>query len=806
MIKSITLFIFLIGIPLTAQYRVTPCSELTRPISYDPTRDLSIDILEFYLDGDPSVGGEDGCWAYHHPNNKDYVVIPDSWHQNLSAGQILLIEDAMKAMTDARREYENFDTMSNHLYYLFEDGQIPGYTPHANWLVGNQCWMQTELNYLNGKSRPQSRFIFAHEVAHCFIMENVENLAENYTDLNAWFDESVAEYMASEVYKEENSEHSSSILFNLEGKKFTQRYKAYPLWYFFAKKKGKRAVVQLMNELTALDSRVARLSHLRRIDFDKLYHEFLYDFHQTQIEDSSGETMIPPKNKEDIVLRQDPFDLVPERSDPIQFDPIPSERMSLYEITVPATHEIILYPPTGATGKLFFSLMEEDQSIPFWEAPVTVRSKCDELKVVQIMASQLTGNPIENISLRYELKEREACCDSWVIADENPSENELNDDFYFDYYIESELETIADGETNKVLMKYFVNSKDGSMLLLQSFFTDNFGRSESGGMKADAVIWLANGQIAAYVLDKTYGQKRVITMDMNQTREDVMGPRAINPEELLTEGRSSGISPAALPSDSPWSGNTTAYAYYRDERYNPGEQNFMSSYISNETSVVVSPMSSFGFMVGHIKDLNGQNKLLVYTRYETPNGDVMKAKLFKLEKLCASFSGEGYKKMTLMGSKGAIGVMSETERNALVTSQEAYNVSLGQLIQQLSRCGDNEFCIERINRQILELEKERENALHNLRGNADLSGNAGTNFQTEEKALKDRMYDLHEDIIEKERRCKNLNDRNASCGGCMNRALELCREQLQDLKTQLDRLECQLARLHGMGDMLEDCR
>lgn len=799
------LILLLWFIPATSQYEVTPCSELGRPISYDPTRDLNIDILTYYLDGDGSGGGEDGCWAYHHPNGKDYVVIPDSWHQNLSALLKDLIKDTMDAITAARREYGNYGTLANHLYYLLEDPRTSAYQPHALWLVGNQCWAKTQLSSFNRLNRRESQFIMAHEIAHCFIMENVDNLADNYTDLNAWFDESVAEFMASEVYKDIDSEHANSVIFNLEGKKFTQRYKAYPLWYFYAQKNGKRAVVQLMNELTQRDSRITRLSHLRYTGFDMLYHEFLFEFHQTLIEDSSDKGMIPPKNKEDIALRQDPFDLVPEVSDPIEFDPIPSERMSLYEITVPSSHEITLYPPTGATGKLFFSLMDEDHSIPFWDAPVTIRAKCDELKVIQIMASQLTGNPIENISLLYELKEREACCDTWVAAIENPTEDDLNGDFYFDYYIESEVETSTDGEILTLPMNYYVNSNDGSMLLLSSFFMEKFGRTESGGMKADAVVWLSNGQIATYVLDKVHSQKRVITMDMNQTRGDVMGPRAINPEELLREGLRSGVRAAVLPADSPWAGNSSAYAYYREERFNPGERNFLTSYVSDDPSVVTSTMSSFGFMVGHIKDLNGQNKLLIYTRYERPNGDVIKAKLFKLEKQCASFSGEGYKKMILMGSTGAIGAMSEAEQDNLVASQVAYNAQLVNLMQDLGRCGDNESCVERVKRQILELKKEKENAIYNLPGNSELSGTSGGDFQNRERAIKERMYSLQDEIIVNQRRCKDLGDRNAACGGCMSRAYELCREQLEDLKSQLDQLECELAKLHGMGDMMEDC-
>ncbi|MGB5693176.1 MAG: hypothetical protein WBM43_11275, partial [Flavobacteriaceae bacterium] len=583
---------------LSAQYTVSRCSDLgLRPMPFDPTDGTTKDLLASYLEESAAGEGIQDCWVFHHTNGKDYVVIPGDWGQNPREAVRDLIDDAMKGITDARKEYEAIGTLHNNLYYLFEGGPNPGFPAITYWLFENQCWMNSQLDGLNVGSRARARIVFAHEVAHCFNMENVKDI-ETYFDLNDWFDESVAEYLASEVYKDVDSEHYHSKRFNLEGKEFTQPYKAYPLWYFYARRNGKQAVVELMIALALKPSRSARLEYLRSIGFDMLYHEFLFDFHRNKLEDSSGNTHIPAK--EDIEFRQDPITLVPGSVEPLKLDPIPSERMSLYEITIPERHTVTIYPPSGSSDKVYYALLNDPNSLKYWEEPVEIKAQCNQIKTFQFFASHLSGTPAENVEVKYELSEREACCDLWVEAEDNPSVDELNGDFYFDYYIESEVVSSSDGSDQTVEMKYFVNSSDGSMLLLSSFFMDNFSRTESGGMEVNGVIWFPNGQVAAYVMDKTYSQKRVITMDMNQTRSDVKGVRAWKVDEFLRVGVGSTVAPEPLPPGSQWRDNSMGYAYYQPERHDPRVRNKFTGYVSNDTSFVESPMTSFGFMVGHM--------------------------------------------------------------------------------------------------------------------------------------------------------------------------------------------------------------
>jgi len=779
---------------LFAQYTITRCSELSqRPKAHDPTTGITHDIL---AEG-ASPDGSD-CYIYHHRNGKDYVVIPNSWGSNPITGKMELIEDAMAAITDTRITYADYGSLDNELYYMFIDGTATDYSSFAYWLMGDQCWISTEISPGSVGSRDTRKFVFAHEVGHCFIMENVDppHLGATY-DLNEWFDESISEFLASEVYITVNTEFSRSKSFDLDASPFTQLYNAWPLWYYFVLQRGKSAMVPEMNALARLTTREARLRHFRGTGFDRLYHDFLFEFYTRSLQDRGGGLI---QMEDTIVRRQDKIQLIPEATTPMILDTIPSERLSIYQIVIPPSHDVTIYPPS-TTNTIHFSLLNHPDKIKNWNEPVLIEGYCDREREFRLLVSHLNIDQQTEIPVRYELNERVSCCTLTTAISDNPPPDDLDGQFHFDYYIESEVEMMADGTTQTMPMNYFVNSRDGSMLLLRSFFMDNFGSFEDNGMKADAVIWLANGQIVAYVQDKTFGQKRAITLDMNQTRGDVMGPRAINPEELLREGRNSGVSPAALPSDSPWSGQATAYSYYREERFDPGVHNLMTSYVSNDNSVVASPMSSFGFMVGHIKDLSGQNKHLVYTRYETPGGDIMRAKLQKLEKECASFNGAGYKKMTLGGYTGAVGAMSESEREAFADSQMAYNEQTLAMMAELERCGDNQRCINEVTRRIMEQQKARENEVYDLPAPAEFSGDAGSDFQEEERLLRDRMYALQDQMMDKDLEC----DRLSRLSGASNYFVEQCRTQFEAMQRDLDRLECEMAKLHGAGDMLEDC-
>ena len=109
----------LVTLTLQAQYTVSRCEDLgLNPI--EPRSDR--DILQIYLTGDEDTGiGGLGCWVHHHPNNKDYVVTPNSWGREPNPGRQSVINDVMEAMRLSREKYTEYGDMNRALYYILDD-------------------------------------------------------------------------------------------------------------------------------------------------------------------------------------------------------------------------------------------------------------------------------------------------------------------------------------------------------------------------------------------------------------------------------------------------------------------------------------------------------------------------------------------------------------------------------------------------------------------------------------------------------------------------------------------------------------
>ena len=782
--------------PLEAQ-QVSTCTELgLRPIEPGTGHDL----LKLFLETDKFP--ERGCLVHHHPNGKDYIVTPNDWGESPIGERRVLIDDAFHAISVTREKYAAYGSLNSALFYIFDNvnrGHAAGTT---YWIIEDACWMVSGVPNLFDTSG-NNRQVFAHEIGHCFVMENVPNL-RTYYNANNWFDESVSEFLSTVAYPENDLEFRFSTAYDLDGSSLQQPYKAYPLWHYFAKKKGREAVVPLMRTLSSYETKEERLGYLRSSGFDELYHHFLYEFYQNEIPDLGGGGNIP--SEIDVNMIMEDITLIPGTAPPISLDSIPSERLSVFEFIIPADYDLLIKTPVNSSEKTFFSIVSENKKVKEWTRPEEIHGLCGSELRFYILASQLSGQTVRRTKFSYELKERTLCCEAGLVVDENPSEDELDGEFNFDYYIESYVNYKSEDDVGSIPMNYYVNSKDGSMLLTESWFTDNFGRSSSGGYKADAVIWLPNGQVVAYVYDTNFAQKRAITLALDQTRSDVMGVRAIKIGEFLREAPGSGISPPPLPPGSSWQGNASGAAYYQPEMSNPTDLNLVTAYISDATTSISSPLPSFGFMVGYVRDQNGANKKLVYTRYDTPNGEMIEAHLESIAKTCASFNGKGYKKMILGGGNvNAIATMTKEEQEAMVTSQKDYNTQIMALIQEIADCGSNDACIAEKNRQMQALVKEKRDAMYDLMSGPGGTGGAGSDFLNEQRAIRDQMFALKNQMIDKDMQCSRLNDANSSCGGCMQMQVERCQTEFESMEDDMRRLQCEILKLQGLGDTMEGC-
>lgn len=408
--KKIVFFVFLTlsGLYLTGQYQVSTCEELElRPITPTTADSASEDILKIYYEEDSDGIGGLGCYAHHHPNGKDFVITPYSWGKEPTLAKKGLIKDAMDAISDARAEYVNYGTMENKLYYLL-DYLNYSYSGIAKWIVDDSCWMKSGVPTLEGSTGEARKILFAHEIGHCFVMENVRYLVKFYRSLNAWFDESVAEYLASEVYKEVNTEYASATSFDLDGSPFTQPYDAYVLWKYYADKNGKLAVVPLMNQLTERTTRRERLDYMRSSGFDQFYQHFLFDYYQLTIQDSGG-GHIPSEGP--IARLQ--YDLEPTGSS-ISLPDLEPERLQLFEIIIPPGHQLILHPPEGADYSYFQSLIvDSGVELKDWNSTVTIEGDCAYSKSIHVLMSHLNSIPLTNLEINYELNAKTDCCSAY---------------------------------------------------------------------------------------------------------------------------------------------------------------------------------------------------------------------------------------------------------------------------------------------------------------------------------------------------------------------------------------------------------
>ncbi|NAS14394.1 hypothetical protein [Poritiphilus flavus] len=803
LIQIVLLCLIGFSIPQSAssQYICESCEAYnftsTGMVDHDGLSSTGVDGREFDLLSLYKRGGRTtpDCLVFKSPNNMDHVVVPGHWTCTPPGWRMRQIEANFEAMIKSRGKFSEYGNVRKK-WFFFLEGRTPDQDAQA-YIFEDQCWMRS-VAWAEDGSLDDFKQTVAHECGHCYQIENMEG--EDYF-YHAWLDEANAEFLSTLVYPANNLEHYSAGDFDLDDTIFKQAYKFNVMLQHYANQFSIRQTMLLVRQSFKVSpGRLTR--HYKSAGFDQILHEAYFTHFKGEVEDSGGGYV--PRERE-VKLRQDPVDMIPGPAQTVDLDSIRPQRLNVYGLKLPPGYDLTINPPVSSSAPAYFSLKANELEILDWNRQVKIKGECDEEVRVMILSTHMNPRTVRGTKVTYKLKEREGCCSADLVVEENPTENELDGKFAFDYYIESTINYNTDGESNSLNMNYYVNSKDGSILLPVSFLNDNFGTSSNRSLEANAVIWLANGQLVGYVDDLYEGVKRAITIDLNQTRSDIMGVRIVKVAELLREGRSSGISPAPLPAGSRWIGKSRAYAFNQQERSDPGKINKVTAYISNESVPFSSPMPSFGFMAGYIRDAAGSNKNLAYTRFDLPNGDMFEVHLNHMEKLCATFDGAGYKKMTLGASTGAIAAMTEAEQNAFADSQNELNNQMLAMLKDMERCNGDKRCEAEVTKRMMAIQRQMQDAVYDLPEDPSLSGTAASDHQLLERDIRDRMRPIQEQIIDTEVRCDRLSRQDAACGGCMSLAVERCKDDLEDQREQLYALECQLARLKGLEDLMDNC-
>ena len=177
--------------------------------------------------------------------------------------------------------------------------------------------------------------------------------------------------------------------------------------------------------------------------------------------------------------------------------------------------------------------------------------------------------------------------------------------------------------------------------------------------------------------------------------------------------------------------------------------------------------------------------------------------LKSIERNCYSFDGTGYKKMSLAGVIGSNSNMNDVEEERSL-SNEAYDKEMKELQEQLRNC-KKEACATEVGKKILALAQQKRNDVYNREPDPSDSGNAGSKMQASMKEIQDRITVLSKQLMNQAKRCNKLQQENYRCDGCKEGALKTCQEKSKEMGEELEKLACQMAKIQGWSDMMEEC-
>ncbi len=305
-----------------------------------------------------------------------------------------------------------------------------------------------------------------------------------------------------------------------------------------------------------------------------------------------------------------------------------------------------------------------------------------------------------------------------------PNPTAIDGDFRFDYRIKAVLNfEMANtdgfspeyfrGNPNELIMEYYVNSSDGSILFpggLRGFFNTNF-RDFSAFGEIHAAIWRPNGQMVVYGIDARDGIKRAVTRESIQTSQGRYQNDFLQIQRFISSSLEWGAWREPLPSRIEWRGEVIGYkANLKEEQ--TGMTNVWIMYFDKAPTPITTSVPMMGFMVGVLKDIQELqcNRLAVYTKvliggHDT--GDSIEMELKWIKPMGISFDATSYKPMTIGGDYGTP-VFEKMED----VEDKLRSIEIGRqmLERQRKKCKDKR-CFDRIDAQLEDLHKQKSEAI-----------------------------------------------------------------------------------------------
>ena len=250
----------------------------------------------------------------------------------------------------------------------------------------------------------------------------------------------------------------------------------------------------------------------------------------------------------------------------------------------------------------------------------------------------------------------------------NPIEP-INTVFKFDYKIEAVVNFEMDmegfnteysrGDPTELIMEYYVNSADGSILLpggFTGFFGTNFSFPSRLG-RIDAAVWLPNGQMVVYGYDAKEDLHRAVTRESIQSADGRQGMDYFNMMQFFSSSEALAESAEPPPSDvlSQY-GTVAAYRGKYAESFT-GIENTWHLYFDTSPTPIKTSCIMMGFMVGVLKEARNTrcNRLLVYSKVNIggeDSGESMEARLKSIVPAGRTFNATSYLPLTVGGDMG----------------------------------------------------------------------------------------------------------------------------------------------------------
>jgi len=402
--RAVALLGLCLSLPVAGVADPVPCASL----GFDPSEEGGGILERFFVETD-GVGGL-GCWMHPHPNGKDAIFTPFSWGRVPNPGKQGLIDDAMAAITETSDYLRRHGTVDNELYVLLTDLVREDWQAEALWIENDRCWMEITpragWGAFGPSLRPEFKSTIAHEIGHCFFMENFEDYNEEGTEFASWWDESGANYIMAQVYPAENIEHYDAGNFDLDQSDFFQPYNAVVLLQHYTNSHNDAKVHQFLRTAWAQGRTYQDyIAYLDSAAIDEFFHAFNVRHFYGTVLDPGGGNMPRESDVQSVAEHR-----LKDDFGTIDVDRIKPHRLVRVELTLPMGQSVSIDGPEDVNRTFHASLLANGQAHNDWVSGIEIEGWCDVDTDVRLILTTLRRDGVESAAFPYQTR-RNASCD-----------------------------------------------------------------------------------------------------------------------------------------------------------------------------------------------------------------------------------------------------------------------------------------------------------------------------------------------------------------------------------------------------------